>query len=54
MERLKCPGCDREFFLQTACSCCAPHPGPHLCPECGEVLYSMTPSYTFSGDWDEE
>jgi hypothetical protein len=54
MERLQCTQCGREFILNTGCSCCAPPPGPHFCPECGAVLRGTAPAYFFSGGMDEE
>ncbi|HPD10208.1 MAG TPA: hypothetical protein PLN56_04320 [Methanoregulaceae archaeon] len=55
MERLSCPRCGAEFYLQTGCRVCGPPlPGPHTCPECGAVLCRMIPSYYVPGGWDEE
>jgi hypothetical protein len=54
MKRLKCPKCSQEFVMQTGCSCCAPTPGPHFCPECGAVLRGMDTPYFVTGGWDEE
>ena len=41
MERYRCSKCSREFFVKDTCTCCAPAPGPHFCPDCGGELFPL-------------
>ena len=50
MDRYRCSKCNQEFFLKNSCSCCAPPPGPHFCPECEGELFRIGGDYVCSPD----
>ncbi|WP_292370823.1 hypothetical protein [Methanoregula sp. UBA64] len=54
MQRMRCPGCGKDYDVMAGCSCCQPSPGPFRCPACGAELVPSGPAYYFSGSYDEE
>ncbi|MGV8088174.1 MAG: hypothetical protein ACP5NU_03830 [Methanomicrobiales archaeon] len=50
MDRYRCSQCSQEYFLKNTCSCCAPPPGPHFCPECGGELFRIGGDYFCAPD----